>query len=200
MDEKIGERAGVSRDTVRKVEKILENKRISDEVKEDLRLGKVSINEAYEKVELDRERQPLCQKMLKAIEESKKSSAEIDNQPERTKEETWKRDYFEKALEYHKACAALYFWDEYREKKNSNIESVASQTLKEIASWGIWDEMQMLPWQNIENILHHAAIENKINVEKIRDSKVIQAQLELLRREREISGEKEPDRAKYYDK
>ena len=60
--------------------------------------------------------------------------------------------------------------------------------------------MQMLPWQNIENILHHAAIENKINVEKIRDSKVIQAQLELLRREREISGEKEPDRAKYYDK
>ena len=200
VDERIGERAGVSRDTVRKVEKILENKRISDEVKEDLRLGKVSINEAYEKVELDRERQPLCQKMLKAIEESKKRSAEIDNQLERTKEETWKRDYFEKALEYHKACAALYFWDEYREKKNSNIESVASQTLKEIASWGIWDEMQMLPWQNIENILHHAAIENKINVEKIRDSKVIQAQLELLRREREISGEKEPDRAKYYDK
>src|SRR5918995_1372857 len=57
VDDRIGERAGVSRDTVRKVEKILENKRISDEVKEDLRLGKVSINEAYEKVELDRERQ-----------------------------------------------------------------------------------------------------------------------------------------------
>ena len=68
-------------------------------------------------VELDQEWQPLYQKMLKAIEESKKSLAEIDNQPERTKEETWRRDYHEKALEYHKVCAALYFWDEYRVKK-----------------------------------------------------------------------------------
>ena len=168
----------------------MENKRISDEVKEDLRLGKVSINEAYEKVELDRELQPLYQKMLKAREELMKSYAEIDNQPGRTKEEAWRRDYHEKGLEYHKACAALHFWVEYRAKKNSNIESVASQTLKEIASWGISDEMQMLPWQNIEYILHHAAIENKINVEKIRDSKGIQAQLELLRREREIAGER----------
>src|SRR5919112_2347691 len=135
VDEKIGQWAGVSRDTVRKAEKILENKRISDEVKEDLRLGKVSINEAYEKVELDRELQPLYQKMLKAREELMKSYAEIDNQPGRTKEEAWRRDYHEKGLEYHKACAALHFWVEYRAKKNSNIESVASQTLKEIASW-----------------------------------------------------------------
>jgi hypothetical protein len=148
-------------------------------------------------VEQDQERQPLYQKMIKALEESKKSSSEIDNQPELTKEEIWRQDYFEKALEYYKACAALYLWDEYRAKKNSNIESVASQTLKEIASWGIWDEMQMLPWQIIEKILYHAVIENNINIEKIRDSKVIQAQLELLRREREIAGEKEPDRAKY---
>ena len=50
---------------------------------------------------------------------------------------------------------------------------------------GIEDEIQTLPWQTIEKILHHAAVENKIDVDKIRDSKVIQAQLELIRREQE---------------
>jgi hypothetical protein len=34
-------------------------------------------------------------------------------------------------------------------------------------------------------ILLHAVIENKINVDKIRNSKAIQAQLELIRREKE---------------
>jgi hypothetical protein len=58
IDERIGERAGVSRGTVRKVEKILENESITaDKIKEDLRLGKVSINEAYKIVELDQEGQ-----------------------------------------------------------------------------------------------------------------------------------------------
>src|SRR5215216_564010 len=84
VDERIGERAGVSRDTVRKVEKILENERITDKDKEDLRLGKVSINKAYEIVELDQEHQSFYQKCLKAFEELKRSSAEIYNQPERT--------------------------------------------------------------------------------------------------------------------
>jgi hypothetical protein len=84
VDETIGERAGVSRDTVRKVEKILENERITDKDKEDLRLGKVSINKAYEIVELDQEHQSFYQKCLKAFEELKRSSAEIYNQPERT--------------------------------------------------------------------------------------------------------------------
>jgi hypothetical protein len=45
--------------------------------------------------------------------------------------------------------------------------------------------MQTLPWQTIEKILHHAAVEDKINVDKIRNSKVIQARLELLHREQE---------------
>src|SRR5918995_865531 len=90
VDERIGERAGVSRDTVRKVEKILENEKsiTADKVKQDLRLGKVSINEAYKIVELDQECQSFYQKFLKASDERKKSSAEIDNRPERTKEET----------------------------------------------------------------------------------------------------------------
>jgi|SRR5215208_6021941 len=108
----------VSRDTVRKVEKILENEHITDKIKQDLRLGKVSINEVYEIVELDQKHQllhqSLYQKCLKASEELKKSSAEIDNQPKRTKEETerlraqgklWEeiikpyRNYFEKSLD-----------------------------------------------------------------------------------------------------
>jgi hypothetical protein len=202
VDEKIGERAGVSRDTVRKVEKILENESITDKIKQDLRLGKVSINEAYATVELDQEYQSLYQKCLKALEELKKSSAEIDNQPERTKDETERlraqgkeklaaeiakpyRNYLEKNLEHDKAYAAFYLWIKYRTYKNSDIESAASKTLKEIARRGIENGMQMLSWQTIEKILHHAAVENKINVDKIRDSKVIQAQLELLRREQE---------------
>ena len=204
VDERIGERAGVSRDTVRKVEKINNSELITDKTKEDLRLGKVSINEVYETVE---EYQSLYQKCLKAFEELKKSSAEIDNQPELTKEETerlraqgkeklWEeiikpyRNYFIKRLEYDKAYAAFYFWTEYRAYKNSDIESAASKTLKEIVRRGIENGMQTLPWQTIEKILHHAAAENKINVDKIRDLKVIQAELELLRREQE-AGEKE---------
>jgi ParB-like chromosome segregation protein Spo0J len=83
VDEKIGERAGVSRDTVRKVEKILENKRISDEVSINVvRLGKVSINEAYKMVEQDQEGLSLFRKCQKAADELNKSAADIDdNQP-----------------------------------------------------------------------------------------------------------------------
>lgn len=87
VGDRIGERAVVSRDTVRKVEKILENEVITGKIKEDLRLGKLSINQAYEIVELNQEYQSLYQKYLRALEELKKSSAEIDNLPERTKEE-----------------------------------------------------------------------------------------------------------------
>lgn len=65
------------------------------------------------------------------------------------------------------------------------MESVANQTLKEIVRLGIEDDMQTLPWHAIEKIIHHAAIENKINVDKIRDSKAMQDQLELLRQEQE---------------
>jgi ParB-like chromosome segregation protein Spo0J len=206
VDDRIGKRAGVSRDTVRKVEKILEDEVITGRIKEDLRLSKLSINEAYDRVELNQEHQSLYQKCLRALEELKKSSAEIDNLPERTKEEKERlraqgeerlvaeiikpfRKDFEKRLEYVKAYAAFSFWIEHRQNKNCDVESVASQTLKEIVRLGIEDDMQTLPWHAIEKILHHAAIENKINVDKIRNSKAIQAQLELLRQEQE-AGEK----------
>jgi ParB-like chromosome segregation protein Spo0J len=200
VDDWIGKLAGVSRDTVRKVEKILENKRISDKNEENLRLGKLSTNEAYEMVEQDEEGQLLYQKYCKAADELKKSAAEIDNLPERTEEEkerlkaegeeklrAIKREtvkpfinYFEKRIEFDKAYAAFSFWIEYRENKNNDIESVASETLKEIVRLGIEDDMQTIPWQKIEEILLHAAIENKVNVDKIRNSKAIQAQLEFV--------------------
>ena len=105
-------------------------------------------------------------------------------------EETIKpyRNYFKKRLECYKAYAAFYFWYQYRIVKNSDTES-ASKTLKEIAELGIGDGIQTFPWQTIEKILYDAAFDNKINVDKIGDSKVIQAQLELIRREQE-AGEK----------
>ena len=53
--------------------------------------------------------------------------------------------------------------------------------------------MQMLLCQIIENILHHAVIENKINVDTIRNSSMIQDQLEsLCRQQQKATGEKEP--------
>jgi hypothetical protein len=139
----IGKLAGVSHETVRKVEKILENKRISDKIKEDLRLGKLSINEAYEMVEQDQEGQSFYQKCLKAADELNKSTAEIDNLPECTKEEKVRlrvegeeksiaeilkpfRNYLEKIIDFSKAIAAFHFWIEYRVNKNNDIESVAS--------------------------------------------------------------------------
>jgi ParB-like chromosome segregation protein Spo0J len=206
VNDRIGELAGVSNETVRKVERIIDCKKVTDKIKEDLRLGRLSINEAYEVVVLDQEGRSFYQKCLKAVDELNKSSAEIDNLTERTKEEKERlreqgeeklvaeiikpfRNYFEKRLEYVKAYAAFSFWIEYRENKNCDVESVASQTLKEIVRLGIEDDMQTLPWHAIEEILHHAAIENKINVDKIRNSKAIQAQLELLRKE-QGAGEK----------
>jgi hypothetical protein len=183
VDEKIGERAGVSRDTVRKVEKILKNKKISDEVKEDLRLEKVSINEAYKMVEQDQEGLSLFQKYQKAADELNKSAADIDdNQPGLINDEKKRLKIVEKGLEHIKAYATFYFWIEYRANKNNNIESVANKTLKEIERLGTEYGIQMLPWQTIENILHHAVIENRIDVDTIRNSRVIQDQLELLRR------------------
>ena len=172
------------------MEKILECKRITDKTKEDLRSGKVSINEAYEMVVLESRVSIIISEMSKTFDELKKSDAEIDNQPERTKEETERlrakgelraeirkafRNNFEKRIERDKACAPFYFWYEYRVNKNNDIESVASETLREMVRLGTENEMQTTPWQQIEQILYHAVIENKINVNEIRNSKAIQA-------------------------
>jgi hypothetical protein len=149
-------------------------------------------------VEQDEEGQLLYQKYCKAADELKKSAAELDNPPERTKEEKERlraeggeklrteilkplRNYCEKIIEFGKTYAAFSFWIEYREHKNNDIEFVASKTLKEIIRLGMEDGMQTLPWHKIEQMLFHAVIENKVNINKIRNSKAIQAQLELLR-------------------
>ena len=85
----------------------------------------------------------MLQKSINYLNEQKKKKERLRAEgEEKLIAETVKpfRNYLEKVLEEHKAYAALYFWVEYRANKNSNIESVASQTLKEIASLGIWDE------------------------------------------------------------
>jgi hypothetical protein len=175
----IGKLAGVSHETVRKVAKILE--RISEKIKEDLRLGKLSINEVYKMVEQNQNGQSLYQECRKAADELNKSAAEIDNLPELTKEEKERlraegkekliaeimrpfRNYFEKVIDYFKAMAAFHFWIEYREKKNNDTESVASETLREIVRLGVDDETQMqtLPPQKIEQILYHAVIQYRV--------------------------------------
>jgi ParB-like chromosome segregation protein Spo0J len=199
VNDRIGERAGVSRDIVSKVEKLLKSKRISDKTKEDLRSGKLTINGVYEQ---DQEGLVFYQKCRKAADQLNNSVAEIDNLPERTIEEKERlraqdeklkaerpklvRKYSEKLEEYFKAMATFSFWIEYRENRNHDIESVAGKTLTEIVRLGVVDEMQTIPWQTIEQILHHAVIENKADVNMIRNSKAIQAQLEFLHREQEI--------------
>lgn len=50
VDDQIGEMAGVSRDTVRKVEKILQHIPEEDEVMQKLRTGKTSINQVYKSI------------------------------------------------------------------------------------------------------------------------------------------------------
>ena len=68
----IGKLAGVSHETVRKVEKILTSEYVTDEKKQDLRVGEISINEAYEAItkneeieQLDEEYRLLHRKMRK---------------------------------------------------------------------------------------------------------------------------------------
>jgi ParB-like chromosome segregation protein Spo0J len=191
VNDRIGELAEVSRDTVRKVEKILKSS-ILDKIKDDLSSENLSINEGYEMV---KQGQSLYQKLRKAADELIKSAAELDNLPERTKEEkeglkaegkeklkAERVNYSEKVSEFYKAYAAISFWIEYRENKNNDIESVGIKTLREIVSLGKDSE---IPWKKIEQLLLHAVIENKVNVNKIINSKAIQAQLAILRRERE---------------
>jgi hypothetical protein len=134
-------------------------------------------------VEQDQEGLSLFQKYQKAADELNKSAADIDdNQPGLINDEKKRLKIVEKGLEHIKAYATFYFWIEYRANKNNNIESVANKTLKEIERLGTEYGIQMLPWQTIENILHHAVIENRIDIDTIRNSRVIQDQLELLRR------------------
>jgi hypothetical protein len=52
---------------------------------------------------------------------------------------------------------------------------------------GFWVLVRQLTLAHsiMEKIIFSDAAENKINIDKVRDSKVIQAQLELIRREQE---------------
>ncbi len=155
VDEKIAERAGVSHETVRKVSKILNDSEIiTEENKEDLRLGRVSINVAYKVVVREQERRILYEKCLKALEELKESEQmtednglEQETENLQDKEKFWEelaRPYstylakvYAARLEYEKAVAAYYFWLEYKTNETTDVESAANQTLKELVKRGI---------------------------------------------------------------
>jgi len=161
VDEQIGQRAGVSRDTVRKVEKIAE--KASEEVKQSLRAGQMSINEAIKQInekeqwlQIDKELQIHKLKLDKAIKELHKADNEFDelsreqlNRPRLTEEQLAKMskhereapirellDLFSKTLEKYldvcKAAASMKFFKKYRIEQNNNIEFVISETLKEM--------------------------------------------------------------------
>ncbi len=185
VDETIGEMACVSRDTVRKVQKLMDSGKL-DAVREALRLGELSINEAYGVVALKEE---LYQKLRKAREELDNSLEQKSNQQEQEPnklqddEKLWDdlarpyRNYLEKRFEYEKAYAAYYFWIENQSNGTSDIEYAASRTLEEILARGVENGVQTLSRQSIAEILLHAAAENKVNVDRIKDSRVLRSRL-----------------------
>jgi len=161
VDEQIGQRAGVSRDTVRKVEKIAE--KASEEVKQSLRAGQMSINEAIKLIreeeqwlQIEKELQILKLKLENAIKELDNADKKFDelsieqlNRPKLTEEQLAKMSKHEreapirelldlfikklhKYLDVCKASASLKFFIKYRIEQNNNIEFVMSETLKEM--------------------------------------------------------------------
>jgi ParB-like chromosome segregation protein Spo0J len=209
VDEQIAQRAGVSRDTVRKVEKIAE--KASEEVKQSLRAGKMSINEAIKRLhEIDKELQIHKLKLGNAIKELDKADKKFDElsaeqQLNRTKltegqiakmskheREAPTRellDLFGKKLDKYldvcKAAASRKFFVKYRIKQNNNIEFVLSEVLKEMEELDLDKEnggVHLWARKAFEAMLLAAAAENNIadGDKYIKNSKVIQSQLQML--------------------
>jgi ParB-like chromosome segregation protein Spo0J len=200
VDEQIGQRAGVSRDTVRKVEKIAE--KASEEVKQSLRAGKMSINEAIKRIH-EEERWHEIDKLDKADKQFDELSVEQQlNRPMLTEGQIAKMskhereaatrellDLFGKILEKYldvcKAAATIKFFVKYRIEQNSNIESVVSETLKEMEELDLDKEnggVHLWARRAFETMLLAAAAENNIadGVKYIKNSKMIQNQLQML--------------------
>lgn len=220
VDETIGERAGVSRDTVRRVEKILASEYVTDKVKEGLRVGALSINEAYEMIaenerisQFNQEFQPFYQKIVKAQAELNKAEKECDEhfgscqkkpQPtalemSRRSEQEQKRifdeamapfkNFLERQLDTCKAIAAAIFWVEYRERRKSD-EEAATETLRRIEEMSLDKETGSTSWAYgaIEKMLYHAVAENEVDKSKIKDSKIVQDQLQIIRLKEEAAN------------
>lgn len=126
----------------------------------------------YEIIELKEELYRKCQKALEELNKSRQTNNRPEQETEKLqdKEKLWDeivrpyRNYLEKRFEYERAYAAYYFWIEYHLNGASSVEYAASQTLKEIAGWGIENEGQTLSRQMIANILLYAAAENKVSI------------------------------------
>jgi ParB-like chromosome segregation protein Spo0J len=152
VDEQIGQRAGVSRDTVRRVLEIQE--KASEELKQDLRTDKVSINQAIEMIhrqerddEFDDDKvckdfQILIDKFNKAVQESDKVFTEFSQKrPQKPKPTTTKerearieeileqgRKCLVKEFDADKAIAAMKFFLEYFQRYYKNYDSVEQAT------------------------------------------------------------------------
>lgn len=182
MDETIGNRTGVSRDTVRKVEKIIDN--VSDESLDLIRSGKLSINEAYEQL-LDQEMAvELEQQTKEKKQEMYKSIHHLDH---KWKSRQIKKGDYEELIEDARtlcrreddaliaSCAELF----YTSKKVGEIDlEIADCILKSLNGRG-------LSPNRIKNIIFSASNHN----EAIKNSGLIQDQLESMRLQEEVSEE-----------
>jgi ParB-like chromosome segregation protein Spo0J len=102
VDETIGERAGVSRDTVRKVERIIEffseGQDINEEVLEKLRSGKISVNEAYQQIPIQ---EPIPSGTKGPLESCPMNSRAVEEEPLTQQEQEQAADHESK--EYPKS-------------------------------------------------------------------------------------------------
>jgi hypothetical protein len=216
----IGKLAGVSHETVRKVEKVLGSEHITNRTKERLRSGELSISEAYEIAaeweqhkQLNGELRLLDQNVREAREELANAKMEFyrslrerQKRPKPTKKEIMQRSkkekekimdeimapfmsYIHKELELWKAVAACVFWNAIRVDGKSYIEA-ATETLRQIEEIGTDNEhgTQLWTWHRIEEMIYYAASENKIDKSKIRDSKIFQDQLRLIKLKEEVDN------------
>lgn len=186
-------------------------------MKEHLRSGELSISEAYQIAAereqhneefrlLDKRVQEAREELANAELEFYRSLRERQKRPKPTKKEIMQRSKKEKekimddimapfmccihkALELWKAVAACVFWNAIRVDGKSYIEA-ATETLRQIEEIGTDNEheTQLWTWHRIEEMIYYAASENKIDKSKIRDSKIFQDQLRLIKLKEEVDN------------
>jgi hypothetical protein len=94
-------------------------------------------------------------------------------------------------MDVSKTTASLILLFEHRinhDNKNNDVEYAVSQTLKQLEEMNTDndDGIPLRPVGGLEKILLFAAAENKIDITKIKNSRTIQTQLQILRqREKE---------------
>jgi ParB-like chromosome segregation protein Spo0J len=141
VDETIGGKAGVSRDTVRKVEKIIEFFSESQEKDEDegvldkLRSGKISVNEAYQQIPIQ---EPVpskkgppesCPMNVRTVEEEPLAQQEHEDEddtrsPISVQEELRHDDHVDDQYDYMRRLIELLSGVDYIKERGGNLELV----------------------------------------------------------------------------